>query len=303
METGMERTNINLEYYKIFYYVGKLGSISLAARELCISQPAVSQAIRHMESQLSVKLFARMPKGVKLTSEGAVLYSYVSQGYEYIRLGEDKLFQMLNLESGEITVGASDMTLKYFLLPYLEKFHNLYPDIKVSVTNAPTPETLQFLKNGSIDFGIISTPVDDDKDVDITPVMEIQDVFVAGSRFAELKGGQMSCSELEDYPVICLEGNTSTRRFVDGYLAGHNVCLHPEFELATSDMIVQFSMRNMGIGCVVRNFACNEIDSGQLFEINIKEQIPVRNICIAANNKVPLSNAAGRLLKICTEDM
>ena len=129
METGMERTNINLEYYKIFYYVGKFGSISLAARELCISQPAVSQAIRHMESQLSVKLFARMPKGVKLTSEGAVLYSYVSQGYEYIRLGEDKLFQMLNLESGEITVGASDMTLKYFLLPYLEKFHNLYPDI------------------------------------------------------------------------------------------------------------------------------------------------------------------------------
>lgn len=295
----MDRININLEYYKIFYHVGRLGSISLAAKELCISQPAVSQAIRHLEGQLSVKLFARTPKGVKLTSEGAMLYSYVMQGYEYIKLGEDKLLQMLNLENGEITVGASDMTLKFFLLPHLEHFHELYPGIKVSVTNAPTPETLSYLRNGRIDFGIISTPVEEDRDIDIVDVRDIQDVFIAGNRFAGLKGRKLSCGELEEYPLICLEESTSTRRFMDEYLHNRNVYLRPEFELATSDMIVQFCLRNMGIGCVVRDFAAKELENGELFEISMTDMMPSRKICIATSNKIPISNAASKLLEIC----
>ena len=148
--------NIDLEYYKIFYYVGTFEGISAAAKKLCISQPAVSQAIKQLETQLETTLFIRMPKGVKLTSEGEVLFSYIKQGYEYMMLGEKKIREMLDLESGEIRIGASDMTLKYYLLPFLEKFHARYPKIKVAVTNAPTPETLQYLKSGKIDFGIIS---------------------------------------------------------------------------------------------------------------------------------------------------
>ena len=115
--------NIDLEYYKIFYYVGSLGKISLAAQKLCISQPAVSQAVKHLETQLGTKLFIRTPKGVRLTTEGEVLFSYIKQGYEYILLGEKKFKEMLDLELGEIRIGASDMTLKYYLLPFLEKFH------------------------------------------------------------------------------------------------------------------------------------------------------------------------------------
>ena len=290
--------NIDLEYYKIFYYVGTFEGISAAAKKLCISQPAVSQAIKQLETQLETTLFIRMPKGVKLTSEGEVLFSYIKQGYEYMMLGEKKIREMLDLESGEIRIGASDMTLKYYLLPFLEKFHARYPKIKVAVTNAPTPETLQYLKSGKIDFGIISEPFEHAEDMVIRPVKEIEDIFVAGTRFASYAGKKLEFSDLESLPIICLEHNTSTRTYVDDFLKKKNVILKPEFELATSDIIVQFSLRNMGVGSVVKNFAQKYIDSGELIQLEFVEKMPKRNICIATSRKIPIANAAEKLLEI-----
>ena len=123
-----------------------------------MSQPAVSQQISALEKQLGVSLFKRNGRGIALTSEGSLLYEYVERGYEEIIQGERRLGQLLHLEAGEVRVGASDMTLRFFLLPYLEKFHQLYPGIKVTVTNGPTPETLKYLEDDRIDFGVVSSP-------------------------------------------------------------------------------------------------------------------------------------------------
>ena len=91
----------NLEYYRVFYYVVKFNSITLAAEELFISQPAVSQAIKHLENSLGGSLFLRTPKGVRLTPEGELLYLYVSQGYEYLIQGESKFKELFMLETGK----------------------------------------------------------------------------------------------------------------------------------------------------------------------------------------------------------
>src|SRR5574344_2445880 len=150
--------NISLEYYKVFYYVINCGSLSAAAEKLCISQPAVSQAVHNLEKEFGCKLFIRYTKGMQLTTEGRVLSHFIIDGYEKMLQGEENLLKMINLDAGEIRIGASDMTLQYFLLPYLEKFHEKYPQIKVNVTNGPTPETIRYLKEGKIDFGVVTTP-------------------------------------------------------------------------------------------------------------------------------------------------
>lgn len=290
--------NINLEYYRIFYHVAKAGSFTQAGEELCISQPAVSQAIKLLETSLGSKLFIRIPKGVKLTPEGEALFSYVQRGYEYIKLGEANFQKMLDLENGEIRIGASDMTLQFYLLPYLEKFHEKFPKIKVIVTNAPTPETLEYLYEGKIDFGIISEPFQARPETKTLRVCEIQDIFVAGSRFLHLKGQSLEYKTLEELPIICLEHNTSTRKFIDDYLQANHVILNPEFELAMSDIIVKFAVRNLGIGCVVRDFAKDALKSGDLFELKFREEIPKRNFCIITGNHNPISTAAKELLKM-----
>lgn len=288
--------NVNLEYYKIFYYVAKLSGITAAAEELCISQPAVSQSIRQLENTLGSKLFIRIPKGVKLTPEGEVLYSYIKIGYEYMIQGERSFQKMLDLEQGEIRIGASDMTLQYYLLPFLEKFHERYPRIKVTITNAPTPATLDSLYSGKIDFGIVSTPFDGKPEITAQKVREIEDIFIGGSKFKFLHHQIIEYSDLYETPVICLEHNTSTRRYVDEYLFENKVVLKPEFELATSDMIVQFAIRNLGIGCVVKDFAQKHIEKGDVFEVQFKDKIPPRYICTITSKKNPTSSAAKILL-------
>ncbi len=202
---------------------------------------------------------------------------------------------MVSLEQGEVRIGASDMTLRFYLLPYLELFHAKYPSIRVQVTNGPTPETLRFLKEGRIDFGIVSSP-GEDEDFTVRPVRKLKDIFVAGSRFAHLRARKLPFSLLNELPVICLEPNTSTRACVDRYLSGQGVSLKPEFELATSDMIVQFVLRNLGIGLVVSDFAEQYVRSGELFYLEFEQELPRREFCIVTRGKRVMSRAAEALL-------
>lgn len=291
-------SSINLEYYKIFYHVGQSGSITNAARELCLSQPAVSQAVRQLEENLGVQLFIRRSKGVVLTTEGEMLFSYVKSGYEQIILGEVKLREMLELEFGDIRIGASDMTLQFYLLPYLESFHGMYPGIKVNVSNAPTPRTIEHLIAGRIDFGVVSTPFEHDDRLRVHHGRRIRDIFVAGERFSKLKGRIMKYDELEEYPIICLERNTSTRQYIDRYLEENNVILHPEFELATSSIVTQFAVRNLGIGCVMEDFAKEELENGRLFKLQFERELSEREICVISNSRIPMSRAAATLLSM-----
>ena len=290
--------DINLELYKVFYHVVKSGGISKASQELFISQPAVSQSIRQLESKLGGRLFFRTPKGITMTPEGEVLYKYIEQGYNMILLAESKFSEAINLDAGEIRIGASDMTLKYFLLPHLEEFHKRYPKVRIKVTNGPSPETVACLKNGFIDFGVASLPLSDDSAVDIIEVMEIQDCFIANYRFGHLAAKKVSLTELSDYPVIMLEKNTSTRRYIDNFLASYKVSIIPEIELATSDLLVQFARRGLGISCVVRNFAENDLQNGSLFELNLTEKIPSRQIGILKLKSTPLSAAAVKFIEL-----
>ena len=290
--------NINYEYYKIFYYVAKTASISAAAKELCVSQPAVSQAVKSLEQAIGINLFIRTKTGVSLTGAGELLYKHVAEGYEAISMGEQQLARLMHLETGEIRIGASDMTLQFYLLPYLERFHQLYPGIKVHVTNAPTPSTIDHLFANNIDFGIVTTPLPQNPNMEIRNAREIEDIFIAGPRFNDLKGKVLDYPDLQKLPIICLENDTSTRAYVDQFLANEGVTLTPEFELATSDMIAQFAKRNLGIGSIVADFAGDYIDRGEIFRLNFKKHIPKRNMCIISDRRRGMSIAAMKLMEL-----
>lgn len=290
--------NINFEYYKIFYHVARAASISAAARELCISQPAVSQAVKALEQAIGIELFIRTKKGVSLTNAGEILYSHVATGYESISLGEQQLSQLLHMETGEIRIGASDMTLQFYLLPYLEHFHQLYPGIKVHVTNAPTPSTINHLLSGNIDFGIVTSPLPADPHMEIRQAREIEDIFIAGPRFSYLQGKTLDYHDLDELPIICLEHDTSTRVYVDTFLSHEGVTLQPEFELSTSDMIAQFVMRNLGVGSIMADFAQSYIDRDDLFRLQFKKPIPKRHMCIISDRRRGMSVAANKLMEL-----
>lgn len=289
--------DFSLDWYKTFYIVAKSKNITDAAEKMFISQPAVSQTIKQLEEELKTKLFLRDPKGVQLTKEGQILYNYIEDAMEKIDLGEKKLIEQVNLERGEIRIGSSDMCLQFFLLPYLEKFRERYPKIKISVTNGPTPETIKLLREDKIDFGLVSEPFKLDKKYKTTFACEIKDVFICGEKYKELSKKSVKLEELKGLPFICLEENTSSREYLNEYFKKNNVEFLPKYELATSNLIVDFAKRNFGIGCVVNKFAETMIKSKEIFIINIKEKILSRNICIIRKDNL-ISRASEELIKI-----
>lgn len=289
--------DVNFELYKIFYHIAREGSISKAAQKLYISQPAVSQSIRLLEDRLGGRLFLRTQKGMKLTWEGEALYKHIEPAVNFIRTGERVFTGMQDLLSGEINIGASDMTCKYYLLPFLEAFHRKYPGVRLHVTNGATPETIGLIRKGAIDFGVISLPVEPDEKLSVVECMEIQDCFVAGEKYKELALHEISIRELCSYPILLLERSTATRRYIDEFARGKGCELIPEIELATSDLLVQFARRELGIACFVRNFAEEELKAGSLYEIRLKEKIPPRKIGLAFLRDVYPTAAAGRFIE------
>jgi len=286
---------LNLEWYRVFYWTAELGSVTNAAKHLHITQPAVSHTIKQLESSLGNPLFFRTPKGVKLTAEGTVLFRYIEQAMGLVQAGEKKMAEMRQLHYGEVTIGASDTLCKLYLLPFLEKFHLQYPDIKISVNNRTTPETITLLKSGAIDFGVVHLPINE-RDLVVVPSMDLQDILVGGSQYAHVQESPMSFEQLQHYPLLLLEQGGSTRAYLDQYAVSQGILLKPEFELGSVDLLIKFAQSGFGLTFVGRQYIQDELEAGKLVEIPLDKPIPPRQVGIAMLQDVPLSTAAQALL-------
>ncbi|HYH02615.1 MAG TPA: LysR family transcriptional regulator [Bacillota bacterium] len=290
--------NINFELYRVFYFVSKAGSISNAAKELYISQPAVSQAIKQLEEKLGGQLFFRTSKGIILTAEGEVLYKYIEQAYSFITTAEQKFAEMQNLLSGEIRIGASDTLCRYFLIPHLEKFHRDFPEIRIQVTNRTTAEIISQLKLGKVDLGIVNLPLETENQLVIKESGVIQDCFVAGPNYKFLADTEIALADLARYPLLLLDKGTVTRRYIDRFAAGYGITLLPEVELGSIDLLVEFAKIGLGISFVIKDYLATELAEQTLYEIKLREPISPRKIGIVTLKDVPLSAVAKKFIEI-----
>jgi len=291
--------DVNFELYKVFYYVAKYLSFSEAASKLYISQSAVSQSINQLESKLECKLLFRSTKQVKLTQEGKILFEHIEQAYNFIKAGERSIIEMQSILQGEIRIGASDTICKYYLLPYLKKFNELYPKIKIRVTNRTSSKCVELLSKGSIDFAVINVPLKNRyTNIEIKPLQTIKDVFIAGNNFEHLKNRKISLSELKNYPIIVLEKNTITRQYFDDYLNRNNIDIIPEIELGSIELIVELAKIGLGISYVMENCIQYEKNKGNIFILDVKEKTPERSIGIATHKNVPSPAAAQKFIEL-----
>ncbi len=292
---------VNLEHYRVFREVADKLSFSAAANALFITQPAVSQTITALERSLGVTLFARTSKGVVLTTEGKHLYSYVDRALKTLKAGEDKLSEVSRLECGEVKIAAADTISKHFLLPILETYHRNFPHININVINRTTADCIELLKSASADLAFVNLPIKNVSGLNIHSCIEIQDIFVAGNKFAELKNESLKPSELADLPLLLLEQKSNSRRYIDEYFIKQSIAVTPAIELGSYDLLLEFSKIGLGVSCVIREFSMKYLDSGELFEVRLSPGIKPRHIGMAHVNSIPLSKSAGEFVKLVHE--
>lgn len=281
--------NIDFELYRIFYVVANHQNITKASEELHISQPAISKSIKNLEEKLGGNLFVRTKRGVVLTEEGKEFYTYIKQAIEYINNAENKFTDLINLESGCIKIGISTTLTKEFLLPYLEKFHTLYPKIDIQIITNLTSELMPKLKNGLIDIIILNL---NDKnygnDIEIIKCKKISDCFIVNGKYKHLINKEISIKELNNYPLILQSKGSNTREFLDNWTRNNGIILKPNIELASYTLVTEFSKIGMGIGYATKEYIGDAIKDKKLYELKIKEKIPSRYIGIAlSKNHIP----------------
>lgn len=293
--------SIKLEFYRVFKEVADAGSVSAAAKNLHISQSAVSQTLKHLESQLGVRLFTRGARGVTLTSEGKTLYDYVHNAIALIASGEEKIAMTKSLEIGELIIGASDTITRCFLLPYLEQFHLNYPNIKLRVLNGTSLEVAALLKAGKVDVGFVNFPLEEEG-LDCRRCFGIQDIFVAAPDYPIDLNYLYSPEDLSHLPLILLERKANSRLYIESYFLQHGVLCTPEIELGSHDLLLSLARIGLGVSCVIREFARQQLSDGLIRELKVTPPVPPRSVAVCTLKNVTLAPACSRFLELVSDE-
>lgn len=289
--------DINFELYKVFYYVAKTLSFSEASKELFISQSAVSQSIKTLEKRLNQPLFIRSTKKVQLTKEGLLLYKHIEPAINLISKGESQILEAHTLKGGQLRIGASDTICRYFLVPFLNEFHQSYPDVHIKVTNGTSMQCVDLLENNQVDLIVTNSPNTKLNSIqNVKQICTFTDVFVANpTAFPTLAEQEISLKQLLTYPILMLEQHTTTSQFLHRLFLQNQLELVPAIELSSNDLLIDLAKIGLGIA-FVPNYCIKKQDK-ELIVIQMSKKLPERELVAAYNEQFPLTSAAEKFLE------
>ncbi len=285
---------VNLELYRVFYTVAKCGSLTKAAEELFISQPAVSQSVKQLESQLGISLFNRTHRGMELSAQGGkLIFPEVERALGLLYEAENRISEMKASATGVIRIGASETIFKYFLADKIVDFHERFPAVKIELMADFTPDTIEKLKANRCDIAFVNLPIAVDPELTLYGnCMRLNDIFIAGKKFEELENkAPMSLSKLKKYPLILMDKNTVARRALDNFLGAHGAELQPSIEVGSWDLMKRLVARGMGLGVIPREYAARQLSEGEMFEVATDPALPARSVGMLLPKNAPVSYA------------
>ena len=283
--------NVNFEYYRIFYYVAKYHNFTKAAHTLGSSQPNVTRAMNCLEQQINTTLFVRTNRGIQLTAAMSQIFA-----------AEEELSDSMGLSHGSIAIGVSETALNIFLFNKLKAFHMTYPSIRLKLYNYSTPQAIDAVKSGKIDFAIVSTPASVESPLRQIMLQPFQEILVGGTTFTALGSQKLSLAELKNYPLISLGRETTTFQFYHALFLSHGLELAPDTETATTDQILPLVKCELGLAFLPEAMAHDSIQKREIVQISLKENIPERNICMLYDCQHPLNSAAQQFRKMILEN-
>ena len=291
---------VKLELYRVFKEVAETGNISLAAKNLYISQSAVSQSVKQLETALQARLFARSPRGVSLTWEGQMLYQYVRSALGLLATGKDKLSQAQQLLLGTLTIGASDTVTSFFLTPFLETFHRQHPGIRLKIVSGRSAKVLSMLRSGAVDIAFASSP--SEPGLSTWSCFATHSVFVAGSGYDCDFDHVYTRQEIAEFPLILLERKASSRVFLEQYFLQSGITLTPEIELSSRSLLVSLAKIGLGVAGVTLEFVQDALLSGDIRLLKTDFTIPARSVDMCTLRDVTPTAAAAAFMEMVRQD-
>jgi DNA-binding transcriptional LysR family regulator len=265
--------DINLNLYKIFYVLAYSKSFSQAAEKLYISQPAVSNHIKNLESALGVKLFLRLNRELKITEEGKELLKYVERSYNFLVAGQKNITEINSLNKGTLTIGSPSHIASLYILELIKKFRIDYPGIKFKIISDSTQELISDLSKSKVDMVIDFSPIEvTNEDMTIKMLTTFEHCFISKKaiehEFSDLEN-------LSNYQFILPASKGSVRKNLNSFLQSQNISIDCCLEVETTDLIISSVKKGLGVGYVIKESVLEDFNQETLYEIKINQQLPL----------------------------
>lgn len=289
--------NLNLNTLKYFYEIANTKNITKASQNLNVSQPALTKSIKILETDLNTTLFNRSKKGVILTEEGEILYEYTKKMFQ--NLGSTlNVINETKEKDGHLYIGATTTNFLEPILPTLDKFRKLYPNIKIEIVLEEINVLEKYNKLGKLDI-LIKNSYENIDNYEIIKSFTIQDHFIASRKdFKYLENKTLSINELLKEPFVLLSRITHGRRNFDSYLKSQNISFKPTYEFNSYSLCRELIRNGFGIG--VGNPIHYQTD--EFIILNTDFSLPTRtfDICYIKTSKNEFLNDFIKLIEKST---
>ena len=288
---------VALDYYNYFYKVAVTGNITRAAKELYVTQPALSKSISRLENIMGCKLFIRSTKGVSLTLEGELLFQHVKETFKAFHETKSKIDAVKLADTAEIRIAVGADLCEQFLLREMEAFREKYPSTLIHVVIMPTSKMDQALREEQVDFAISTEPLSPEY-VFSRRLFPLHDCFIVGEKYrALLESSPISLFELVNYPLIMLNKDSRTRMNFENVIRSYGIVVPPVHEIADTQLISKFVQQGHGIGCVTDLFVDADIKAGKVFRLPVLEYLPPRYAMLTWDEEKQISAVTKALIE------
>ena len=239
--------NSNFHQLYIFHTVARLASFSKAAKELSISQPAVSIQVRELEKAMGSSLLHRMRRGLQLTDAGEAVFGYTQRIFSLAEEMESAVHDIQGLKSGRLTIGSSTTPGEYILPWAIGQFHRRYPDIEVSLSITNTQTVVDRIRNRELDLGMAGAVVSLEGLASFSYVSDDIVVIAAPAHPLAAKK-RLTPQDLEGQDFILRETGSATRRTAEECLREHGVGVKTVMELGSNEAVKRAVAAGLGMG-------------------------------------------------------
>ena len=281
--------DINLDGYKIFYYVCKLKNLTKVADILYVTQPAITKQIKKLEDNLGKALIIRTSKGIKLTDDGELLYKQIKDPIELIMQADNTFKNKIDNYEIDIKIIAGHSTIKNILLPAMVEFNKEHPNVKFEMSTYPYQKAIQKLRRNEADLIFYTTDEMSESYNDIVTknICTIHDILVVSGDVRRRYPNKISILDLDNFKTITKQENSACRLFIDDYFKENGKIFIPTYQLSNYWLVYEYTKLGLGIGLGIKEYMKENLNNGTLSQIETVETIPERQMAYAIQKNSP----------------
>ncbi len=290
---------MDFDQLETFLEVARLSSFSRAAEKRFRTQPAISAQIRAMEEEVGAKLLDRSGGKVALTAAGKIFQKYAEDTVQSRRNVLTMIAEMERVPGGEIVVGANEGTCMHVLPEVFAHFKKQYPSVGVNVRRLESTGVLECVVDHSVDFGVVSLPVND-KRLTVVPIHRDELVVICAPGHELSKCKTVEIEKVAQFPLLVPKYG-KTREAIEDLFSQRNLSPNISMELDSSELLKRFAAADVGVGFIARSNVLEDVKSKSLVALNLADAQIKRDLALVFRKDKALSRAALAFIEIAVK--